>query len=102
MRLDRVSDGSEAVARRGRFDCKIERVFGIAKQCRRLFRNLANPVGPGGVAVIPSQNRTHVDGDDVTFAQPATPRDSVNDLIIYGGTHVGWKAVITKERRNGA
>src|SRR5215212_7551653 len=102
MRLDRVSDGSQAVARRGRFDGKIERGFSIAKQCRCLFRNPANPVGPGGVAVIPSQNRTHVDGDDVTFAQPAIPRDSVYDLIVYGDTNVGWKAVITKERRNGA
>src|SRR5687767_10231717 len=84
VRLNRVPDGAEPVARHCYFDSQIQRVFGIAKQLSGVVRDLADTVCPGRVTVVPSQNRAHVNGNDVAVAQPAIPRYAMHDLVVDG------------------
>src|SRR5688572_24280138 len=80
--LDRMPDSMKPGTCACLLDSKIEGALGCIQQMSGGITYSADTVRPRGIAAIPADSRSHINGDNVSIAKHSTPGDAMNDLFV--------------------
>ncbi len=95
--LDRVTDVAEPITGRRLLETFVKGRFRIRQQTLMLFRNGADGISPGRIAVEAIDNGADIDGDDVTVVEVPRSGNSVDDLLIDRGADISCEPVMAEK-----
>src|SRR5262249_2340695 len=98
--LDRDRHVPDAPPRPALGDAELERLPGDVEQAADLVGDLADRQGHRRVGVVPLDDGSEIEPDDVSFAEPAPGRrNSVHDLLVDRGADRGRESPVSLEGR---